>query len=74
MQPVIESLSSVCKNYLAMEKENKQLATELAKVCRKCFFRVYCLHFSVENLLAGISNCLCDNQGLVLKLLPTSHR
>jgi hypothetical protein len=40
MQPVIESLSSVCTNYLAMEKENKRFATELAEVCRKFFFLV----------------------------------
>jgi hypothetical protein len=40
MQPVIKSLSSVCKNYLAMEKEKKRLAAELAEVRRKCFFRV----------------------------------
>jgi hypothetical protein len=40
MQPVIESLSNVCKNYLAMEKENKRLAAELAKVRRKCIFHV----------------------------------
>jgi hypothetical protein len=40
MQPVIESLSSVCKNYLEMEKENKRLAAELADVRRKCFLHV----------------------------------
>jgi hypothetical protein len=42
MQPVIDSLFSVCKNYLAMEKENKRLAAELAEVHRKCFFHIYC--------------------------------
>jgi hypothetical protein len=40
MRPIIESLSSICKNYLAMEKENKRLAAELAEVHRKCFFHV----------------------------------
>jgi hypothetical protein len=40
MQPVIESLSNICKNYLAMEKKNKRLAAELAKVRRKCIFHV----------------------------------
>jgi hypothetical protein len=36
MQPVVENLSNVCKNYLAMEKENKRLAAELADIRRKC--------------------------------------
>jgi hypothetical protein len=32
VQPVIKNLSNVCKNYLAMEKENKHMAAELADV------------------------------------------
>jgi hypothetical protein len=36
MQPVVENPSNVCKNYLAMEKENKRLAAELADIRRKC--------------------------------------
>jgi hypothetical protein len=32
MQPVVKNLSNVCMNYLAMEKENKGLTAELAKV------------------------------------------
>jgi hypothetical protein len=31
MEPVVENLSNVCKNYLAMKKENKRLAAELAE-------------------------------------------
>jgi hypothetical protein len=40
MQLVVENLSNVCTNYLAMEKENKRLAAELADVGRKCLFCV----------------------------------
>jgi hypothetical protein len=40
MQPIVENLSSVCKNYLAMEKENKRLAAELADIRCKCLFCV----------------------------------
>jgi hypothetical protein len=32
MQPVVENLSNMCKNYLAMEKENKRMTAELADV------------------------------------------
>jgi hypothetical protein len=46
MQPVVENLSNVCKNYLAMEKENKRLAAEMAKVRRKCLFRVWLVFFT----------------------------
>jgi hypothetical protein len=40
LQPVIKNLSNVCKNYLAMEKENKRMAAELVDVRFKCFFHV----------------------------------
>jgi hypothetical protein len=32
MQPIVKNLSNVCKNYLAIKKENKRLAAELADV------------------------------------------
>jgi hypothetical protein len=59
MQPVVESLSSVCKNYLAMEDENNRLATELVEVRRKCFFHAYCLY-----LLVGKPTCSRDEWSL----------
>jgi hypothetical protein len=40
MQPVVQNLSNVCKNYLAMEKENKRLTAALADIRCKCLFRV----------------------------------
>jgi hypothetical protein len=40
MQPVVENLFNMCKNYLAMEKENKRLAAELADIHRKCLSRI----------------------------------
>jgi hypothetical protein len=46
MQPVVENLSNICKSYLAMEKENKCLAAELADVRRKCLFRVWLVFFA----------------------------
>jgi hypothetical protein len=45
VHPVVKNLSNVCKNYLAMEKENKCLAAELADVCRKCFHHVRFMYF-----------------------------
>jgi hypothetical protein len=45
MQAVVENLSNVCKNNLAMEKENKRLAAELADVRHKCIFRVWFMFF-----------------------------
>jgi hypothetical protein len=45
-QPVVENLSNVCKNYLAMEKESKRLAAELADVRRKCLFHVWLVFFA----------------------------
>jgi hypothetical protein len=38
MQPVVKNLSNMCKNYLAMEKENKRLSAALADILRKCLF------------------------------------
>jgi hypothetical protein len=46
MQPIVENLFNVCKNYLAMEKENKRLPADLADVRRKFLFRVQFMFFA----------------------------
>jgi hypothetical protein len=38
MYPVVESLSNVCKNYLALEKENQRLSAALADIHHKRLF------------------------------------
>jgi hypothetical protein len=64
VQPVIKNLSNVCKNCLAMEKENKRMAAELADVRFKCFFRVLfmflgqksaCWHINLSLRQSGVA-------------------
>jgi hypothetical protein len=40
MYPIVKNPSNVCKNYLAMEKENKHLSAALADVHLKRLFFV----------------------------------
>jgi hypothetical protein len=49
-QHVVENLSNMCKNYLAMERENKGLAAELADVRRKYLFPAQIMFFLLEKI------------------------
>jgi hypothetical protein len=37
VQPVVENLSKICKNYIALEKENHRLSVVLDDLRRKRF-------------------------------------
>jgi hypothetical protein len=53
VQPVVESLSGVCQSYLAMEKENKRLAADLAEARSKCNLHTHRLVNMLEFLMCG---------------------
>jgi hypothetical protein len=36
VQPIVRDLSKVCKNFLALEEENRQLSAQLKDVRREC--------------------------------------
>jgi hypothetical protein len=35
VQPIVEDLSKICRNYVALEKENQRLSAELDDLRRK---------------------------------------